>query len=230
MRLCEHGCGQEAIHQFKNGRWCCNLHQNKCPALRNKMKLQPHRKEKRSEEANLKHSITMKKNKLSCGEKNGMFGKYGKLNSFYGKTHTLEQRKKWKKERSTNEYKQMMSKIMKKLWTEKWFIESHTKWSKEEIKNLKQYYKAVGVYTRTNYRLYKHIINPQDKKIGYRDYHIDHKFSIINGFKNDIDSKIIGSVVNLQVLYCKENMNKSIKSCISLDELLKGFSEHENNI
>ena len=24
MKLCDYGCGQEATHQFKNGKWCCN--------------------------------------------------------------------------------------------------------------------------------------------------------------------------------------------------------------
>lgn len=32
MSLCEYGCGQEAKHQFKNGRWCCSFSWRKCPA------------------------------------------------------------------------------------------------------------------------------------------------------------------------------------------------------
>jgi hypothetical protein len=30
MILCDYGCGQEARYQFKNGKWCCSSHANKC--------------------------------------------------------------------------------------------------------------------------------------------------------------------------------------------------------
>lgn len=29
--LCDYGCGQEAIHQFKNGNWCCSKNIASCP-------------------------------------------------------------------------------------------------------------------------------------------------------------------------------------------------------
>jgi len=35
---CSYGCGQEAIKQFKNGRWCCSESQNQCPTIREKNK------------------------------------------------------------------------------------------------------------------------------------------------------------------------------------------------
>lgn len=36
MILCEYGCGQEATHQFKNGKWCCSKTTNQCINIRNK--------------------------------------------------------------------------------------------------------------------------------------------------------------------------------------------------
>ena len=36
MKLCEYGCGLEAIHQLKSGKWCCSKSQNSCSALRKK--------------------------------------------------------------------------------------------------------------------------------------------------------------------------------------------------
>lgn len=37
MRICEYGCGQEAIHKFKSTkRWCCSYSTNKCPSVRKK--------------------------------------------------------------------------------------------------------------------------------------------------------------------------------------------------
>ena len=34
--ICEYGCGQEATHQFKNGKWCCSKSTKQCPYSRNK--------------------------------------------------------------------------------------------------------------------------------------------------------------------------------------------------
>ena len=34
--ICDYGCGQEAKHQFKNGKWCCSKSTMKCPAIREK--------------------------------------------------------------------------------------------------------------------------------------------------------------------------------------------------
>jgi len=68
--LCDYGCGQEAKHQFKNGKWCCSNHYSKCPKIRdnisNKMKGKNHPNygKKRPN-----HSKQM------MGEKNPMYGK-----------------------------------------------------------------------------------------------------------------------------------------------------------
>lgn len=35
--LCEYGCGQEAKHQFKNGKWCCSHNHSGCPVNKQKM-------------------------------------------------------------------------------------------------------------------------------------------------------------------------------------------------
>jgi hypothetical protein len=36
MQLCDYGCGQEAQHQLKNGKWCCSKSYNSCPTIRKK--------------------------------------------------------------------------------------------------------------------------------------------------------------------------------------------------
>ncbi len=36
-QLCDYGCGQKAMHQFKTtGKWCCHPRHVKCPAIREK--------------------------------------------------------------------------------------------------------------------------------------------------------------------------------------------------
>lgn len=34
--ICDFGCGKEAIHQFKTGRWCCSVNTNSCEGKRKK--------------------------------------------------------------------------------------------------------------------------------------------------------------------------------------------------
>jgi len=47
VRLCEYGCGREAKHRFKNGKWCCETNQSKCPETRKKIKQRAWTKEVR---------------------------------------------------------------------------------------------------------------------------------------------------------------------------------------
>jgi len=34
MILCDYGCGREAKHQFKNGKWCCSKNTSSCPLMK----------------------------------------------------------------------------------------------------------------------------------------------------------------------------------------------------
>lgn len=230
MRICEFGCGQEATYRFKNGKWCCSKSHNKCSAVRDQMRKQPYRTTKRTEESKRKQGETSKRNGSTKGERNGMFGKRGKLNPFYGKNHTEEQCKKWKKERSNIKYKQLMSELMRGLWKEEWFRKTHTKYTLEEVRDLKSYYYVVWQYTRQSYREFSAFINPHNKILSYQTYHIDHIFSIIDGFRNKVDPRIIGSTVNLQVLPKLENIRKNRSSWISLKNLEEKYQQYENNI
>lgn len=56
-------------------------------------------------------------------------------------------------------------------------------------------------------------------------YHIDHQFSIIEGFKQNIDPKIIGNIVNLKMLPAKENCSKKSKCSITKEELIKRYEK-----
>ena len=72
MKLCDYGCGKEAIYQFKNGKFCCSKSTSKCP----KMKIingDANRGRKHREQTKRKISES---NKLSqIGNKNAL--KYG---------------------------------------------------------------------------------------------------------------------------------------------------------
>jgi len=51
-------------------------------------------------------------------------------------------------------------------------------------------------------------------------YHLDHKYSILEGFKNKISPKIIGGIKNLQFIPWEENIKKRTKNSITINELI----------
>lgn len=78
-------------------------------------------------------------------------------------------------------------------------------------------------YTRYSYTKYRNELEkiyPRGK-----DYHVDHIYSMSEGFKNKIDPKIIGSIVNLQILPSLINIKKQGDCWISIEELNKIYNE-----
>jgi hypothetical protein len=53
----------------------------------------------------------------------------------------------------------------------------------------------------------------------------DHKFSIFDGFMNNIDPKIISSQGNLQILSAHDNVIKNFGSVISIHDLMSTYNE-----
>jgi hypothetical protein len=83
-----------------------------------------------------------------------------------------------------------------------------------------RYLFLVRFYTEKNYKNYKKIINPENFRRG-KKYHLDHKYSIYEGFKNNISPKIIGGVENLEIIPESDNLSKGKKCSITIEELLK---------
>jgi len=81
-----------------------------------------------------------------------------------------------------------------------------------------QYHFLVWSYSEKNYLKFKDIINPNNYKRS-KNFHLDHKYSISEGFKNNIDPLIIGGVNNLQIISAKENLSKGVKCSININEL-----------
>lgn len=64
-----------------------------------------------------------------------------------------------------------------------------------------------------------------DKKRGRNKHHIDHRISIVYGYNNLINPKIIGAFENLQFIDSKKNIKKGARSDISLEELLSKIND-----
>jgi hypothetical protein len=57
-----------------------------------------------------------------------------------------------------------------------------------------------------------------------KGYHLDHRFSIIEGFRNGVDPEIIGDITNLEFVPVKVNLTKNSKCSITLQELLLRYN------
>jgi len=51
-------------------------------------------------------------------------------------------------------------------------------------------------------------------------HHLDHKYSILEGFKNKISPTIIGDIKNLEFIPWEENIKKRTKCSITINELI----------
>ena len=93
--------------------------------------------------------------------------------------------------------------------------------TEEELQKYKNYNKMVRAITARIYRQHSNLINPLNLELGRGKYHLDHKFSISEGYKLNIPPQIIGSKENLEIITEKENCSKQQKCSISYDELIE---------
>lgn len=83
-----------------------------------------------------------------------------------------------------------------------------------------RYRNKVRSLTAKNYRKYREVINPNEYNLSRTEYHLDHKYSIYEGYKNNVDVRVISSKENLEVIHSHENLKKQTNCSITLDELL----------
>lgn len=60
-------------------------------------------------------------------------------------------------------------------------------------------------------------------KRGRTGYHLDHKYSIWQGFTNNVSPEIIGHIKNLEMLPYQENLSKFNKCSITLQQLIESI-------
>lgn len=85
-----------------------------------------------------------------------------------------------------------------------------------------EYYNAVNLITKKNWYEHFHKINP-NKLQRSRDLHLDHIYSIAEGFKNDIPPEIIGHWTNLRLLPKIENSSKGAGCHKTKEQLFEDF-------
>jgi hypothetical protein len=98
--------------------------------------------------------------------------------------------------------------------------------SDEEKTLQKAYYDNVAKYTIQNWFTHYYDINPRKLKRSFEDYHLDHIYSVIDGFNNNIKPEIIGHWTNLQLLPKMENICKQRRSDKTLEKLYEDYNSN----
>ena len=100
----------------------------------------------------------------------------------------------------------------------------------EFLSDYQLYRKKVKRLTEKTYKGHKSKINPNNLERvtnGKNGYQLDHKYSILEGFLNDVNPEIISHHCNLQMLEWKKNRTKSKRCDIELQELIKEIKSYE---
>jgi len=90
-----------------------------------------------------------------------------------------------------------------------------------------QYKQKVNRLSEISYRRFKHIIDPLNLR--GKDYHVDHKYSIIQGYFDGIEEEIISSPFNLEIKTSRENCSKQGDCDISIEELVEKIKNNYEN-
>lgn len=91
----------------------------------------------------------------------------------------------------------------------------------KKLPEFKKYHQQVKSITMTQPIKLLENYNKRGKAGKNGAYHLDHKYSIIAGFKHKIDPKIIGHISNLHMITWESNMIKQGDCWITINDLLK---------
>jgi len=91
------------------------------------------------------------------------------------------------------------------------------------------YERCVDLLTKKTYEKHKTLLNPNTLPRGRtRDsYQLDHKISKVDGFRLGIEPELLAHPMNLEMLTMTENVTKSNKSSITLEQLLEAIQKFE---
>jgi len=204
---------------------------------------------KNSSEYKLKWIVSWKKNNSdnefidkrtkTCIEKYGSIDEFKKIrleilikntNKKYGVDHYIltDDFKEQRKQTLINKYGDEDWNNKEK--TRQTRIKNGTQIDESKIDSFHKYKKIVVNRSTTIYRNNIEEINPLKLERGKKLYHIDHKFSVKQGFLNNIPIEIISHPCNLFMIWYMDNLIKQDRCDISLTELLENIKNYNNSV
>jgi len=97
--------------------------------------------------------------------------------------------------------------------------------SDEERSDLEKYRLQVKKISARSYHDHYYKINPNNLKRSRYQYHLDHIFSVEEGFKNNIPPEVIGHWTNLRMLWHLDNSKKNTKCHKTINELYEDYAQ-----
>lgn len=219
--LCDYGCGRSAIRITKNGKHICSKHHRSCPAV-----LQT------GFNTNLKkYGSKTPAGALSVQEKmkSTTLKKYGVVNASQSdiikkkKQKTMLDRYGVENPSHLSSVVEKLSIIRKRYWQK---VYDNKNFSIEGL-NRGEYGRRCHQYAETQYQRYKHLVDPESKR--GKHWHVDHVYSVTDGFLNNVPINIISDISNLRLITDKENYSKNRKSEKTLVELYEDFIRSINS-
>jgi len=213
--LCSYGCGQIAKYK-KSNKLCCENHHTKCTLYREYTKLN---NPMDIPDVKLKHKLKMKQ---FIGENNPLHTCDGAL-----ERHRESQRSKETRNKKSIATLKAVEKGIHPMLNKDIRLKISKKLTKpiEDMKKYICYYKKVQIETNHTLIIYKDKdkiknLNLRGRKYGYD---LDHKYSIYEGFVNNIDPKLIGHYLNLEIIKSKINCTKQSNCTITIEQLKKSI-------
>jgi hypothetical protein len=160
-----------------------------------------------------------------------------KANEKFSKGFAEGKHKPW--EERHRDYQSSLA-AARKTWMEKYGVDNPSKspsirqkLSKSAIQRYsatdrtlaEEYYNKVKLVTNENWYGHFHSINPNNMQRS-RDLHLDHIYSISEGFKNNVPPEIIGHWTNLRLIPKKENSSKGSGCHKTLEKLYEDYFQN----
>ena len=193
MKLCENGCGKTATHITLKGKHVCGKKAAQCPSVLKKMQAT----------TLLNHGVTniSSSKKTKATKKKKALAKYGVDNVS-----------------KASAVKTVIAQKATKRWEEIYDGKNFT------IDGLtrSQYRHRCQQYANTQYAKFRKQLDPDNKR-GRNAYHLDHIYSVTDGFLNDVPVNILSDISNLRLISDKDNYKKHQKSEKSLNQLYEDY-------
>lgn len=201
--LCK--CGSYARYQFKSGKVCCQSVASNCPTQRKAINEGIAQKLKSTVDAT-GLTATQKKAQKTANTKRTDIDEFGR-NGYERFAETLKQSIEDSRDENGRTYQSRS-----KLTDEEFFL-------KPEKAN---YYALVWALTERQYKEYASLI--PDAHLRSPDYHLDHNFSISEGFRQKIPAEVIANYTNLRVIPASLNCSKQDECHKTLIQLYEDFA------
>lgn len=93
----------------------------------------------------------------------------------------------------------------------------------EKLSELQKYRALVKSISAKSYHDHYYKINPQNLPRSRYEYHLDHIYSVEEGFKNNVPPEVIGHYTNLRMLWHLDNSRKNTKCHITVNQLMERY-------